>query len=130
MRRIVDASALVDAVLPTSRRDAALAALAEHELWAPAILDLEVMSAIWRLARGGEITASEAEHGVVLLRSAPVRRVGDEAVAAEAWTLRDSLRLSDAFYVATARLLDADLLTSDARMSRAPAMGVTVVLLR
>ncbi|WP_417563512.1 type II toxin-antitoxin system VapC family toxin [Microbacterium sp.] len=130
MRRIVDASALVDAVLPTTRRDAAHAALAGHELWAPAILDLEVMSALWRLVRMGEITPDEAERGIALLRTAPVHRLDDAAVAVEAWTLRESLRLSDAFYVAAARLLDADLLTSDARLSRAPALGVTVVLLR
>ncbi|UUT34560.1 PIN domain-containing protein [Microbacterium elymi] len=51
-------------------------------------------------------------------------------ITAEAWALRASLRISDAFYVAAARLLDADLLTSDARLSNAPVLGVTVVLLR
>lgn len=45
MRRVVDASAFVDAVLPTTYQDAALAALDGFDLWAPAILDLEVASA-------------------------------------------------------------------------------------
>lgn len=130
MRRIVDASALIDAVLPTTHRDAALVALAQGELWAPTIIDLEVMSALWRLVRTGEISDAEAERALRLSRSAPIRRIGDEAIAAEAWTLRASVRISDAFYIATARLLDADLVTSDARLSRAPALGVTIVLLR
>ena len=130
MRRVVDASALVDALLPTLQRDASLTAMRGHELWAPAIIDLEVLSTLWRLVRASQILADEADRGLALLRSIPIRRIDDAAVTAEAWGLRQSVRISDAFYVATARLLDADLLTSDARLSRAPALGVTVVLLR
>lgn len=130
MRRVVDASALVDAVLPSRQRDAALAAMRDHELWAPGIIDLEVMSTIWRLVRTSQISAGEADRGLALLRNAPLRRIDAMNVSAEAWTLRQSLRIADAFYVAAARLLGADLLTSDSRLSRAPSLGVTVVLLR
>lgn len=130
MRRIVDASALVDALLPTTRQSAALNALAGHDLAAPSILDLEVMSAIGRLARAGDISEEEAERAVVLLAEAPIRRLAAPGLAGEAWRLRGALRISDAFYVAAARQYDADLLTSDARLSRAPRLGVTVVLLR
>jgi predicted nucleic acid-binding protein len=121
---------LIDALLPTPRREAALAALAGCELWAPGILDLEVMSAVWRLARAGEVSADEAERAVAHLRTAPIRRVTAAALAPEAWVLRESFRIADAFYIAAARLLEADLVTSDARLSRAPTLGVTVVLLR
>jgi len=130
VRRIVDASALIDALLPTTRRDAAVQALSGHELWAPGILDLEVMSAIWRLVRAGEVTADEADRAITHLGTAPIRRLGAPALRERAWPLRTSLRISDAFYVAAARALDADLVTSDARLSRAPSLGVTVVLLR
>lgn len=129
MRRVVDASALVDAVLPSTRRDAALTALSQHELWAPSIIDLEVLSALWRLVRTSQIDAAEAERGRMLLQHAPLHRVDAASVAAEAWRLRESLRIGDAFYVAAALLLDADLVTSDARLSRAPSLGVTIVLL-
>ncbi|MFV0406491.1 MAG: PIN domain-containing protein [Propioniciclava sp.] len=50
--------------------------------------------------------------------------------AAHAWDLRESVRINDGFYVAAALALNADLLTSDARLSRAPRLGVTVTLLR
>lgn len=129
MRAVVDASAFVDAILPTERQSAALAAMAQVELWAPAILDMEVTSALWRLARTGQISDEEADEGVHALQTAPVRRVDDPAIVGEAWRLRQSVRIPDAFYVATARLLDATLITSDARLSRAPGIGVTVTVL-
>lgn len=130
MIRVVDASALVDAVLPTERQEAALAAMRGHDLWAPAILDLEVCSALWRLARAGAVTEPEAEVAVRHLRSAPVRRLDLEKLVDKAWGLRKTMRVSDAFYVAAALLLRGDLLTSDARLSRTPDVGVTVTLLR
>lgn len=129
MRYVVDASVLVDAVLPTERQSAALTALQDAELWAPTILDLEVTSTLWRLERTGQITDREAGYAVDLLGSTPIRRVDDPTIAAEAWQLRKSIQVADAFYVATARLLDAALITRDARLSHAPRLGVTVVLL-
>lgn len=130
MRRVVDASALLDALLPSTVQPAALTALADHELWAPAILDLEVTSALWRLVRSEAITAPEAARAIEGLRTAPIRRLAHVALAEAAWSMRESVRISDAFYVAAARALEADLVTSDARLSRAPSLGVTVVLLR
>lgn len=130
MTRIVDASALLDCLLPTDRQDAALAALIGHDLWAPTILDLEVTSALWRLVRVGSISDNEADHARVRLREAPIRRLAHAELADLAWRMRHSVRISDGFYVAAARILGADLLTSDARLSRAPLLGVTVTLLR
>ena len=45
------------------------------------------------------------------------------------WELRDSLSAYDASYVALAELLDCNLLTADARLSRAPGVrcAITVV---
>lgn len=130
MRRVVDASALLDAVLPTPQQGAALAALRGYELWAPAILDREVTSALWRLERTQQITKAEARRALDSALSAPIRRLASEALALRAWQLRASVRISDGFYVAAAHALDADLVTSDGRLARAPSLGVTVTLLR
>lgn len=129
-RRVVDASAILDAVLPTDRQDAALAALTGHELWAPSILDLEATSALWRLARTSVISIEEAERALARLEDAPIRRLDHVGLARAAWQSRESIRISDGIYVAAAHALGADLLTSDARLSRAPKLGVTVTLLR
>lgn len=130
MRRIVDASALLDALLPTTHQRAALKALQGHDLWAPHILDLEVSSALWRLERTDQITSAEAEQAFEVCQTSPIRRIADPAIARAAWRLRHALRISDAFYVATARAVDGDLVTSDARLSRTPTLGVSVTLLR
>ncbi|MGO1949211.1 MAG: type II toxin-antitoxin system VapC family toxin [Mycobacteriaceae bacterium] len=130
MRLVVDASALVDALTPTLRHNTALDALQGFELWAPHIVDVEVSSAIWRMQRMGLISNVEADNAMRGFQDAPIKRLSHPALLPETWSLRHSLRISDAFYVAASRLLDAGLLTSDARLSRAPSLGVTVTLLR
>lgn len=130
MRRVVDASAFIDAVLPTRYQGAALTALESHDLWAPSILDLEVTSVLWRLVRSSELTEEEADSALVALRTAPISRLANRALPEQAWTLRENVRISDAFYIVAARMLQGDLLTSDARLSRTPSLGVTVTLLR
>ncbi|MFZ2241497.1 MAG: type II toxin-antitoxin system VapC family toxin [Gordonia amarae] len=128
MRRVIDASTLVDALLPVDTQRAAQRTMRNHELWAPSILDMEVASAIWRLERTAAISPPEASRAVQGLRNVAIRRIDCAALLAEAWTLRTSVRVSDAFYVAAARMLEADLITSDARLSRAHSLGITVIL--
>jgi predicted nucleic acid-binding protein len=45
------------------------------------------------------------------------------------WELRDNLKAYDACYVALAELLGATLVTTDARLSRAPQIMCSVELL-
>lgn len=128
-RAVIDASVVVNALLPHPARSAALRALAERDLWAPGILDLEVLSALARLEQAGSITRSESRLAFDDLATLPVRRVPPEAVAVRAWGLRDGMRISDAFYLATAEALEAELITADARLARVPGLTVPVVLL-
>ncbi len=128
-RAVVDASVVVNALLPRPARAAALRSLDGRELWAPGILDAEVLSALARLERAGSITEEESQIAVEHLASMPVRRVPAEAVAARAWQLRSALRISDAFYVAVAEALDAELITADARLARAPGLPMPIVLI-
>jgi Predicted nucleic acid-binding protein, contains PIN domain len=44
------------------------------------------------------------------------------------WELRDNLSAYDASYVALAELLDCNLLTADARLSRAPGIRCSITL--
>lgn len=127
---VLDASAAVDAVLPTPRHDGALRAMSGHDLYAPHIVDLEVLSAIARLERAGEIAADDADRAVANWQDLPLTRIDSALIADSAWQLRHRVRISDAFYLATARGLAAALLTSDARLSRAPIDDVTLTVLR
>jgi len=74
MRRVVDASALIDSVLPSDRQDAALTAMSAGELWAPPVIDMEVSSPIWRLERTAQISSAEAERAVAALWTVPLCR--------------------------------------------------------
>ena len=43
-----------------------------------------------------------------------------------AWALRDRVRITDAFYVACAKTLDAELVTRDGALSRAPLPDIAI----
>lgn len=129
MRAVVDASVFVDAFLHDSKGAAARRALAEVEPWAPDLVDSEVMSAIARLEGASELRRDEADSVIADWASVPVERVATSPLVPRAWRLRDAVRTSDAFYVVLARMLGCPLITSDARLSRAP-IDVTIMLVR
>ncbi len=127
---VVDASAAVDALLPTPRQAAALRHLRGQELYAPAVIDVEVLSALARLERSRQLPSVEADRAVDDWTALPIRRIGNDALLRGAWQSRPAIRIADGFYVALAKALGARLLTSDTRLARAPLEGVTVTVLR
>lgn len=119
MRLVLDASALVDFVA----RGRAGATVAVHlrqaqELLAPDLLYTESLSALWRLARAGALTDDDAAAAVERVLQLPVTVLPARHLAQRAWGHRESVRLSDAFYLACAQLAGAPLLTCDARLGR------------
>ena len=58
----------------------------------------------------------------------PVTRIPHRPLVDRAWRLRTQVRISDAFYVACAELVDGALLTTDARLGRAALSGVTITV--
>ena len=129
MTLVVDASALVDLAVGGSHAPALERHLAaSRRLLAPDLVGLEVVSALWRLVRSGEMRLGEAEEARTALRRSAVRRLPLEPVEDEAWSLRDRLRLSDAFYAAWATRLRLPLLTTDGRFARAAVPGLEVLL--
>ncbi len=130
MRAVVDASVAVDSLVPGLRRTAALAALAEVEAVAPDLVTGEVLSALARLERAGTVTSEEATDAVTAWTDAPVDHVPSALLATRVWRLRGALRVADAFYVALALELGVPLLTSDARLTRAPLPPITITLVR
>ena len=125
---VVDASAAVELLLgsPAGRR--VDRSLRGKTLAAPGHLDAEVLSALGRMARAGELDAEGVERSVTGLTRAPISRFPLTPLLAPAWELRENVALRDALYVALARKLDATLVTADARLARAPALGVALTL--
>lgn len=127
MRVVLDASAAVNALVPGPLRERTRRHLTDAELFAPDLVDTEVLSAVARLERGDEITTGEADVAIAAWQRLPCTRVSVKALVHEIWALRRSIRVSDATYVMLARVLDAPVLTADRRLARATLPGISVM---
>lgn len=115
---VIDASAAVEALLGSSVGLAVRHRMRAMQLHAPAHLDAEVLSALGRLHRAGDISTATVTTGLTELATAPIARHPLPGLAMAAWQMRDRLRLVDALYVALSEELGARLLTTDARLAR------------
>jgi predicted nucleic acid-binding protein len=126
---VTDASvltlALVDEGKPGERMRARLAG---ERLTAPGVVDLEVISSLRGIVRGGRATAARAERALRTLVALPLERAEHGHLAHRIWELRDKLTPYDASYVALAESLDTLLVTGDAKLARAPGIHCEVEL--
>jgi predicted nucleic acid-binding protein len=116
---VIDASAIVEALLGTDLGRKVRKRMRGHALHAPAHLDAEVLSALGRLHRAGELDQSTVEAALDELAAAPIRRHPLASLLSGAWARRENQRLVDALYAQLAASLDSiPLLTTDARLAR------------
>lgn len=116
---VLDASAAVEALLGTDLGVKVRERMRGHRLHAPAHLDAEVLSALGRLYRAGELPSSGVAKALGELATAPIRRHPLASLLSGAWERREDQRLVDALYTELAASLDsAPLLTTDARLAR------------
>lgn len=122
---VVDAATVVDLLCNLPAADRFRGALASATaVAAPAHLDAEVLSALGRLERAGQLT--RAAERVEALAAFGAKRWPLRPLLAPAWALVDRIATRDALYVALARSLDAVLITTDGRLRRA-AKGIVAV---
>lgn len=116
---VVDASALLNALLPTSRRDAIVDRLASPGVsaHAPHIIDLEIAHTLRRLEGVGRFDRTAGRAFLDAHRSFAIERHAHEDFLGRIWDLRHNLTAYDAAYVALAEALDSPLLTSDRRLA-------------
>jgi len=130
---VVDASVIVDLLVgdDTPRRKAARERLSSGDaIYAPAHLDIEVISAVRGIARRNAMLADAAPALIGQLPRMPIRReVVTEPAAHRIWQLRDNMTAYDAAYAALAEHLGAALLTYDAEYTAAPGLGCAIELL-
>lgn len=118
---VVDASVIVTALAddgPDGER--ARSRLAGERLAAPHLIDIEVVSAWRRLAAAGQLDDRRAGLARADLSSLAIARVAHAPLMERCWALRSNLTTYDAAYVALAELIDATLLTADARLAAMP----------
>ena len=128
---VVDASILVTALAddgPDGERHRSR--LAGERLAAPHLIDVEVVSAWRRLAAAGRLDERRAAFARADLRSLPMQRVAHSSLLERCWELRDNLTTYDATYVALAELLEATLLTADAKLAATPGPTCAIEVLR
>jgi predicted nucleic acid-binding protein len=126
---VVDASVVVDLLVAHPRATAVRAALEGIDGVAPALLDAEVLHAITRYVRHGEMSDERAQQALALLIDADIDRFPIAPLVVDAWGLRHNVSSYDAFYIALARSLGCSLVTCDRALARAPGLGVTVTVI-
>jgi predicted nucleic acid-binding protein len=129
---VTDASAIVDLLAADDpRRQAIRDRLADGDaVYAPAHLDIEVISALRALARRSEILASDAPALIKVLQRMPIRREPlTPGSASRVWQLRENMTAYDAGYVALAEQIGASLLTCDKKYTATPGLRCTVELI-
>lgn len=121
---VVDASAMVDLLLGNELGGAVRRRLTGHALHAPAHLDAEVLSALARLHRAGDLRVEDVESKLRDLVAAPIQHHAVSDLLIGAWSRRHQLRLVDALYVQLAVSRDLPLVTTDRRLRAAPCVDV------
>ena len=126
MTLVIDASAAVEYLLKTAVGEQVRRLLAEAELAAPELLDIEVVAVLRREVLRRTLTVERAEEAVADLCLWGIRRLAHRPLLMDAWSLRHNVSAYDALYVAAARAVEAALVTADGPLSKASNLGVTV----
>lgn len=118
---VLDASAAVDAVLERGEEGEWVAGklAGARSVHAPHLIDSEVASTLRRLVLLGEIEPSTGTKALGLFRLLRLARYPAEPLLDRIWELRENVTAYDATYIALAETLDAPLVTTDGRLSRA-----------
>lgn len=125
---VVDASVVVDLLVEHPRAAGVRAALEDVDGVAPMLLDAEVLHAITRYVRRGEMSERRAGQALELLSQAAIERFPIAPLVHDAWALRHNVSSYDAFYVALAQRLGCPLITCDRALAGAPGLGITVTV--
>lgn len=128
---VVDASVVVAALLSTGGAGARARERLrlDPDVHVPHLLDVEVTAALRRRVRLGQTDVEVATEIMGDLADLAALRWDHEPLLRRVWDLRDNVTPYDAVYVVLAEMLDAPLVTSDARLSRASGLRCRVEVL-
>jgi predicted nucleic acid-binding protein len=120
---VIDCSAMVELLVAKTQTGEAIArrVAAAHTLYAPYVLDGEILSALLGLLRGQKVTEREADTALSNYRAFPIDRYDVLPLWPRLKSLRANLSAYDAQYAALAEALGVPLVTADARIKRSGA---------
>jgi len=120
---VVDASVLYEAHLGS---EAASDRLSEERLFAPELVDAELMSSLRKSIRRRIITERRADQALEDYAETYIVRFPMRPFMRRAWELRDNVTPYDAMYVALAEWFDIPLVTTDAKLAGASGIKARV----
>jgi predicted nucleic acid-binding protein len=128
MTRVVDASLVIAALVDSGTTGSWAEAYLETEpLAAPHLMLVEAANILRRAALAHDISADIASMAYSDLLALRIELFPYEPFADRVWNLRSNLTAYDAWYVALAESLAADLGTLDARLARATGPRCRIV---
>lgn len=118
---VLDASATIEWLFqsPTGVKIDQRISSPSESLHAPHLLDVEVTQVIRRYVRDKAITARRGQEALEDLSDIRLNRYPHDFLIPRIWDLRATLTAYDAAYVALAEVLDAPLVTCDAKIAAA-----------
>jgi len=126
---VVDSSAVLEALAARNPAPGLVERLAaDGDLHAPHLLDTEVLHALRRLLRRGQISGERAHDARTDFAELTLVRYPHEPLNDRVWELRENLTAYDATFVALAEELEVPLITCDARLGAAPGHHADVEL--
>lgn len=127
---VLDTSAAIELLLglPLARKVQQQIELVEWNIAAPQLLEIEILQVLRRRVAAGFTTLADADEARQLLLDLNVRYFDHAPLSERIWQLRENLTAYDASYVALAEALGVPLLTSDARIVRAPGHDAGCIL--
>jgi predicted nucleic acid-binding protein len=112
---VVDASAMVEALVGREVDDELLDVL-QDDVYAPHLLDVEVLSVLRGLTLSGKLAASAAEQARTDYFALAIARYEVHGLADRIWDLRHNYTPYDACYLALAEAMGATLHTCDHKL--------------
>lgn len=128
---VLDASAAIEWLLqsPAGMKIDNRIFSAGESLHAPHLIDVEVAQVLRRHVREKAMSAERGGEALEDLGDLPLHRYPHDILLPRVWQLRATLTAYDAVYVALAELLDAPLLTCDAKLAAAHGHTASVELI-
>jgi predicted nucleic acid-binding protein len=126
---VVDCSAVVHVLAGMPDGEELQIALRHQDLHAPALLDVELVSALRAMTRTGRLSVARALDVLTDFEDLPVQRwFPGDALRRRMFSLRDTVSAYDAAYVALAESLQCALVTRDARLACSTGHDATIVV--
>ena len=119
---VIDSSAFVDTISdPYGLGQRVLDNLENFDAWwAPEVFDAEVAQSLRHQWMRGLLTKLEFTRQITALSELVIGRIPVTPLLGRVLSLSENVTTYDAAFIAVAELLDAPLITTDARMARAP----------